>query len=213
MQSGKLISLGVWMMIFFNLLLSFGAVWSLQRMNPEIQRIYERNIVSLDACEKMLLALAEPVVDMQAFTAALKNATGNITEKGEQETIARIKILSANIRSGEPADRHELIRLIIQLTNFNKNAIRQSALQAQKLRQAGAWGMVFTSLFFFTAALFFEQRLHRALLMPLQEIINVMAERTQGDRFRRCNLPGASMEIKKTFAAINDLIDRSNRLE
>ena len=58
MQSGKLITIGVWMMIIFNLLLSFGAVWSLQRIDPEIQRIYQRNVVSLDACEKMLLALA-----------------------------------------------------------------------------------------------------------------------------------------------------------
>ena len=213
MQSGKFITFGVWLMILFNLLLSFGAVWSLQRMNPEIQRIYERNVVSLDACEKMLLALAEPAVDMKVFSAALQTAAGNITENGEQETIARIRELAAKLHSGAPEDRHQLVRDIIQLTNFNKNAIKQSALQAQKLRQAGAWGMVFATLFFFTAALFFEQRLRRALLMPLQEIANVMEERMKGDRFRRCNLPGVSAEMKKIFAAINDLIDRSNRSE
>ena len=213
MQSGKLITFGVWLMILFNLLLSFGAVWSLQRMNPEIQRIYERNVVSLDACEKMLLVLAEPAVDMKVFSEALQIAAGNITENGEQETVIRISTLADKLHSGTPEDRHQLIREIIQLTNFNKNAIKQSALQAQKLRQAGAWGMVFATLFFFTAALFFEQRLRRSLLMPLQEIANVMEERMKGDRFRRCNLSGISSEMKKIFAAINDLIDRSNRPE
>ena len=135
MQSGKLITFGVWLMILFNLLLSFGAVWSLQRMNPEIQRIYERNIVSLDACEKMLLALAEPAVDMKVFSEALQAAAGNITENGEQETVFRIRILADKIHSGSPEDRHQLIKEIIQLTNFNKNAIMQSALQAQNPAQ------------------------------------------------------------------------------
>ena len=213
MQSEKLIFFGVWLMILFNLLLSFGAVWSLQRMNPEIQRIYERNVVSLDACEKMLLALAEPAVDMKVFSEALQTAAGNITERGEQETVVRISTLADKLHTGTTEDRHQLILEIIRLTNFNKNAIKQSALQAQKLRQAGAWGMVFATLFFFTAALFFEQRLHRSLLMPLQEIANVMEERMKGDRFRRCNLSGISSEMKKIFAAINDLIDRSNRPE
>jgi hypothetical protein len=110
MQSGKFITFGVWLMILFNLLLSFGAVWSLQRMNPEIQRIYERNVVSLDACEKMLLALAEPAVDMQVFSDALQTAAGNITENGEQETITRIRELATKLHSGTPRDRQQLIR-------------------------------------------------------------------------------------------------------
>ena len=211
MQSGKLITIGVWLMILFNLLLSFGAVWSLQRMNPEIKRIYERNVVSLDACEKMLLALAEPVVDRKAFYEALQIAGNNITENGEQETVDRISTLARKLDSGNADERRQLTREIIKLTNFNKSAIIGSAMQAQKVRQAGAWGMVFLTLFFFVAALFFEQRLRRKLLMPLQEISSVMTARTQGDHFRRCNLPHASQDMKKIFAAINELIDRSNR--
>ena len=213
MQSGKFITIGVWLMILFNLLLSFGAVWSLQRMDPEITRIYERNVVSLDACEKMLLAMAEPVVDRKAFAEALQVAGNNITENGEYETITQIKTLANTINSGNIDERQQLTREIIKLTNFNKSAIIESALKAQKVRLAGAWGMVFLTLFFFLAALFFEQYLRRKLLMPLQEIASVMDDRMQGDRFRRCNLPNISHDMKKIFAAINDLIDRSNRNE
>ena len=213
MQSGKFITIGVWLMILFNLLLSFGAVWSLQRMDPEIKRIYERNVVSLDACEKMLLALAEPVVDRKTFAEALQTAGNNITENGELETVEKIRSLAHSINSGNIDERRQLTREIIKLTNFNKSAIIESALQAQKVRQAGAWGMVFLTLFFFVAALFFEQRLRRKLLMPLQEIASVMEENLQGDHFRRCYLPDASKDMKKIFAAINDLIDRNNRNE
>lgn len=213
MQSGKLITIGVWMMIIFNLLLSFGAVWSLQRIDPEIQRIYQRNVVSLDACEKMLLALAEPAVDQQNFLNALQAAENNITEAGERETVMQIKALAERLSSGNIHDRRLLTKEIIKLTNFNKNAIIESALQAQKMRQAGAWGIVFMTSFFFILALYFERRLRQTLLMPLEEIATVMEERTRGDRFRRCNLPHAAKDTKKMLAAINDLIDRSNRLE
>ena len=213
MQSGKLITIGVWMMIIFNLLLSFGAVWSLQRIDPEIQRIYQRNVVSLDACEKMLLALAEVAVDQQNFLNALQAAENNITEAGERETVMQIKALAERLSSGNIHDRRLLTKEIIKLTNFNKNAIIESALQAQKMRQAGAWGIVFMTSFFFILALYFERRLRQTLLMPLEEIATVMEERTRGDRFRRCNLPHAAKDTKKMLAAINDLIDRSNRLE
>ena len=213
MQSGKLITIGVWGMIIFNLLLSFGAVWSLQRISPEIQRIYQRNVVSLDACEKMLLALAEPAVDQQNFLNALQAAENNITEAGERETVMQIKALAEQLSSGNIHDRRLLTKEIIKLTNFNKNAIIESALQAQKMRQAGAWGIVFMTSFFFILALYFERRLRQTLLMPLEEIATVMEERTRGDRFRRCNLPHAAKDTKKMLAAINDLIDRSNRLE
>ena len=213
MQSGKLMTIGVWGMIIFNLLLSFGAVWSLQRIDPEIQRIYQRNVVSLDACEKMLLALAEPAVDQQNFLNALQAAENNITEAGERETVMQIKALAEQLSSGNIHDRRLLTKEIIKLTNFNKNAIIESALQAQKMRQAGAWGIVFMTSFFFILALYFERRLRQTLLMPLEEIATVMEERTRGDRFRRCNLPHAAKDTKKMLAAINDLIDRSNRLE
>ena len=213
MQSGKLITIGVWGMIIFNLLLSFGAVWSLQRISPEIQRIYQRNVVSLDACEKMLLALAEVAVDQQNFLNALQAAENNITEAGERETVMQIKALAERLGSGNIHDRRLLTKEIIKLTNFNKNAIIESALQAQKMRQAGAWGIVFMTSFFFILALYFERRLRQTLLMPLEEIATVMEERTRGDRFRRCNLPHAAKDTKKMLAAINDLIDRSNRLE
>ncbi|MBR2358383.1 MAG: hypothetical protein IKA65_10220 [Lentisphaeria bacterium] len=207
MQSGKLISIGVWMMIVFNLLLSFGAVWSLQRIDPEIQRIYQRNVVSLDACEKMLLALAEPAVDQQKFLNALQAAENNITEAGERETVLQIKTLADRINSGATRDRSLLTKEIIKLTNFNKRAIIESALQAQKMRRAGAWGLVFMTSFFFALALYFKRRLHRSLLMPLEEISAVMESRLQGDKFRRCNPAQMPPDMKKLFASINKLLD------
>ena len=195
-------------MILFNLLLSFAAVWSFQRMTPEIKRIYERNVVSLDACEKMLLVLAEDKIDYPAFQAALHTAGSNITENGEKESIARIHTLLLQLQKNDPTAKQKLTGEIIKLTNFNKQAIIASALQTQKLRQASVWGIVFMTLIFFGLALFFEQRIRRRLLTPLQEINSVLTDHLQGDKFRRCSMIYASGDMHKLFAAINDLLDR-----
>lgn len=210
MRSGKIISLSVWLMIIFNLLLSFVAVWNYQRMNPEIQGIYQRNIVSIDACEKMFLVLARDTVNSQEFNAAFDIAVNNITEEGEKETLQNIKAMFEQFCQGDTQIKAQLIEEIVKLNNFNKQAISDSARKAQKLRQSGAWGMVMMTALFFVAAIFFEQRLRRALLAPLQEISLVLEANSKGDRFRRCHLPGISSDMKKLFEAINSLLDRKN---
>ena len=136
-------------MIIFNLLLSFVAVWNYQRMNPEIQGIYQRNIVSIDACEKMFLVLARDTVNSQEFNAAFDIAVNNITEEGEKETLQNIKTMFEQFCQGDTQIKAQLIEEIVKLNNFNKQAISDSARKAQKLRQSGAWGMVMMTALFF----------------------------------------------------------------
>lgn len=195
-------------MISFNLLLAFGAVWSFQRMSPEIQGIFERNVVSLNACENMLIALTESRVNMGQFSKALRAAEDNITEIGEKEALARIRSNLESLAAGDAAARQLVVKEIVKLSDFNKGAIVDSAEKTQRMRQAGAWSVVFMTLFFFMVAIFFEQRLRRSLLIPLQEIASVLEARQQGDQFRRCNNIYASKDMKKLFKYINELLDR-----
>jgi methyl-accepting chemotaxis protein len=210
MRSGKIISLSVWLMIIFNLILSFAAVWNYQRMNPEIEGIFQRNIISIDACEKMFLVLARDTVNPQEFNAAFDVAVNNITEDGEKETLQNIKSMFEQYCQGNTQIKSQLIEEIVKLNNFNKQAIADSARKAQQLRQSRAWGVVLMTTLFFVAAIFFEQRLRRALLAPLQEISMVLEADRKGDKFRRCHLPGISSDMKKLFEAINSLLDRKN---
>lgn len=211
MQSGKIISLSVWLMILFNLVLAFAAVWSIQRMGPEIKQIYERNVVSLEASENMFLALNRSEVDFQAFGDALTTAENNITEQGEKEALAKIRSNLEKLKNGDTAARESIIGDIRELSLCNRDAIRASAERTQRMRRAGAWGIVFMTLLFFGAALLFEQRLRRSLLQPLQEIQSVLEARRTGDHFRRCSSIEASSDMRKLFQSINALLDRSDR--
>ena len=208
MQEGKIITLSVWLLIVFNIVLAFGAVWSLQRMSPAISRIYERNVKSLSACEDMLLALTGEKVNMDEFNRALSRADSNITEEGEEQAIKNIRQYIPGLADGSKGFRQLVTREVIALTNYNKKAILESARQTQKLRQAGAWGIVFASLLFFLVAIRQEQRLRRMLLLPLQEISDTVKAHMQGDKFRRCNLPHTSGDMKKLLESINSLLDK-----
>lgn len=211
MQSGKIITISVWLMISFNLILASGAIWSFQRMSPEIKRVYERNVVSLDACENMFMALTNKEIDTEKFHEALISAENNITESGEKETLERIRTGLTELKNGNEEIRESLARDIRKLSDYNRQAIIRSAEKAQRMRQAGAWGIVFLTFFFFIAAILFEQRLRRSLLLPLQEIDSVLNAQQQGDRFRRCNDVNVSPDMKKIFRAINALLDGNEK--
>ena len=177
-------------------------------MDPAITRIYERNVRSLSACEEMLLALTGEQVEMEKFKQALNRAGSNITENGEEQAVKNIQQYLPGLAAGEKGFRSLVTREVIALTNYNKKAILESAQQTQKLRQAGAWGIVFATLLFFIVAIHQEQRLRRKLLLPLQEIAETLKANARGDKFRRCSLPNASGDMKKMLDSINDLLDK-----
>ena len=201
--SGKIISLSVWLMILFNLLLSFGAVWHFQRMNPEIQSICDRNVVSLNACEIMLRELTAKSMDQDNFQAALQIAAGNITEQGEEENINTIKKLFEQLKNGDATVKIALSEQVLELHRDNQEAITAAADRAQRLRQAGAWAIVLLTLIFFVLAIYFEQRMRRALLAPLEEMSGVLEANARGDRFRRCQAGNVSQDMKTLFQLIN----------
>lgn len=212
MQSGKIITLSVWLMITFNLIIAFGAVWSFQRMSPEIRRVYQRNVVSLNACENMLLAMTGGSPDEQGFRQALSAAENNITERGEKEMLSQIRQELPAWSKGDPAAAETIVQNIRALSDCNKQAIIASAEKTQRLRQTGAWGIVFMTFFFIIAALFFEQRLRRSLLLPLKELDDVLDAGRKGDTFRRCNENlDLSADMKRLFRSVNDLLDSRNR--
>ncbi len=196
------------LLVAFNLMIAFGAIWSLQRIGPEVQRIYQRNVVSLGACEEMLLAMAPEKIEMEKFSQALARAESNITEIGEKEALNQIKALLPELAAGQKGALNEIAGEIAKISAFNKKAVADSAYKAQRFQQAGAWCIVFLTLFFFLLALYFGQRFRRRLLLPIEELHSAVDAFLGGDKMRRCNIPFAEDDMKKIFKAVNELMDR-----
>ena len=195
-------------LVVFNLLFSFGAIWSLQRIEPQIERIKQRNAISLGACEEMLQALARGKVEMDRFREALARAEGYVTEKGEREALDRLRALLPGLAAGRQEAMNEAVDKIVEISRSNKAAIIKAIRDAQHFGQEGARYIVFLTLLFFLLVLYFGRKFRRELLIPLEELSSAVEAFLAGDTLRRCSLPFAEEEMKKIFRAVNELMDR-----
>jgi len=210
MQLGKGITLGAWLLISLNLLMAFGSIGISLRMAPAIERINYRNARSLEACEKMLVALATENIAIVEFQAALDLARGNITEPGEREACQNIQELFSAVLAGNSEVREKIAQGIVELANRNRSAMNAAARQAQSLGRAGAWSVAFMALLFFTTSAIFEQRLRRHILDPVEELGATLQAHRDGDSLRRCTGIGLSKDMKKVFTEVNNMLDKED---
>lgn len=208
MQIGKAIVFFMWLLIVFNLALSFGALWTFERMTPSIEAIRERNGLSLDYCDAMLIAVAEDVPDRTAFENAFETAGKNITEDGEFAVLENLREQSTAFFDGERSAYPQVVKLILDLAKENRNGILQEVQSTRQLQQAGAWTVVFTALVFFALAIVMFLRVKKNLLEPVNDIADVLSANHRGDHFRRCINNSQSRDIQNLCSNINDLLDR-----
>ncbi len=207
MRLGRNIALGAWILIAFNLLLAFGSIWVFLRMAPSIERVNERNARSLEASEKMLVALTDNAFDSDKFESALNLGESNITEQGEREALDAIRKLNLSRLAVDPQSRAEAVAAIVRLAGSNRAAMTNAAKQTRSLCTRGAWGVVFMALVVFCIGIVFEQRLRRGVADPLEELRDVLRAQCNGDRMRRCSGSPLSGDMKELFLNANALID------
>lgn len=209
MQLRKPMVVGAWVLIALNLALALGAIALLVRMSPAIADIIERNDRSLAAGEQMLAAVARGMDPeaRAAFESALTTAEGNITEPEERVVLHRLRELQPALPASGIEMRDEAVATVLQLNAINRQAMREADLDAQQLGTAGAWGVVFMGLLSFIAGLLFIRRLDEYLLLPLQELVEVIAASRSGDQFRRCPAAEARGDFQMIYAEVNGLLD------
>lgn len=209
MQVTQSVRFGASILIVFNLLMSFACIWIFTRMAPVIDKINARNNRSLQACEEMLSALAEPPAPLalQRFRIALNMASGNITETGEPLALRQIRAnYEAAFRSDITA-RTATLEGINRISEANRLAMIKAADEARQLGYAGAWGVVFMAIILLFAGLVFKRRVVRNLAQPFEEIDAVIDARHSGDRLRRCTGAGLPRDVERIYSGINEIID------
>ena len=91
-------------------------------------------------------------------------------------------------------------------------AIADEAARATRLRQAGAWTIVLLTLAFFAAALLLAARLRQQLLVPVEDIADVLDAHAAGDPFRRCRTASLDdSDMRQLCERLNSLLDQSAR--
>ncbi|MBN1970825.1 MAG: hypothetical protein JXR48_10875 [Candidatus Delongbacteria bacterium] len=213
MKFSHSVYLGAWLLIIFNLLMSFGAVWLFVRMSPAIDDIIIRNEKSLEACEDMLVSLIKgddeyrQKVFIERFEKALGIAKNNITEKGEDEAIKFIAENYLESFSNKEIKSHVVDKISV-LGNINRIAMDEANIRAQKIGNGGAWSIVFMSAIIFLIEIILIKSIGRNLIRPMNEVYEVIKSYKNGDIYRRCFTVNQPKEVTKLFETVNDHLDK-----
>lgn len=210
------IRFGARLLIGFNLLMALGSIWIFMRMTPAIEIIIDRNVLSLEACEEMLAALSlaaggtnEKEMLEARFSAALKRAQNNITEKEEPIALRTITKNCTAAFLGNTAARKNTVAAITLLGKINRQAMISEDRRAQQIGTAGAWGVVFMAVSVFLAGMLFIRELSKNVLHPLEELQSVIAAHLSGDAMRRFSCVGLPKDVGSIFNGFNELLDQS----
>ena len=224
MRIAQSVRMGAWLLIGLNLLMALGSIWIFMRMAPAIEVIIERNGLSLEACEEMLASLAMIGQDDHAnraleakFLNALRRAQNNITEKEEPAALESIKTTYTNAFLRNRNAQRKTVSAITLLGKINREAMIVEDRRARQLGNAGAWGVVFMAVSVFFAGMLLKRTVSRNLVMPMEEIHEVISAHRAGDTMRRCTGPDLPRDVTLVYDGINQLLDQfqsvSNRTD
>ncbi|HLT30269.1 MAG TPA: hypothetical protein VK013_09495 [Myxococcaceae bacterium] len=206
-------------LIALNLLLAFGAIGVLVRMNPAIDSIFRENVASIVAAEQLLGALAEagdaplPAHAAQGVRDALTAAQHNITEGEEIQALTSLSRVLPGAIDGAPGARREAVREARRVIRVNREAMVAVSAEARRLGAAGAWASAFVGFFSFVLSLALVIRMQRRFVQPLAELHGVLESARSGDHHRRCGATDAPREVLQVSAAVNRLLDEKLRWE
>ena len=200
-------------LITMNLVVSFCTIWLFIRILPAIDLIVQNNISSIEAAENMLTTLSvienegTTKRDLQAFKIALNDAKNNITNEDEKIALGIINRSYRKAFENDISSRKELRFAIDYLFQINRDELSRLKQEASQISMAGAWGLVFMSLFMFFITLWFLRKLDKKLLVPTNEIYDVIKCYKNNEKFRRCKGTNLNRDIKFIFNGVNDLLD------
>ena len=207
------LQLGLGALMFFQIVLCFGAIALFSRMAPAIERILEENVYSIEAAEEMLAVLAlsgnGPAGEAlrQRFENALQAARDNVTVEEETSVLREIERDGLRVLNGDRTALAGAVNSLRRLVQINREAMRRTHQEAQRLGTAGAWAVVLLAMAAFAVSVVVTQRVRSRILAPFDEIHAVLESAREGDAFRRCQLRDAPDELREVMRTINDLLD------
>lgn len=199
-------------LLVLQMISAFTAIGVLSRMSPEIGRILEDNVRSIEAAEDMLTVLATPAAaaDEQGevrFEQALAVAQNNVTEDEERPILASIRAHWDASQAGDPAAIGQLVLAVRQLADVNHHAMQVSDERAQRLGLAGAWAAAGVCLIGVFIGILMLNRITGQVVSPIEALRSFADAVRQGDRFRRAPVNDSAVEFNELAIALNSLLD------
>lgn len=192
------------------LVLAFASIALMTRMTPAIEEIIVENVVSIEAVEVMLGALASPDRGSPStrddFMIALEHAETNVTEDSERPHIATLRQRGPLALSGDTEALRQTVDSLRELGRVNVTSVRAADQNAKRLGAAGAWTAAFLGALGFVLSVLAVRRVTRRFVEPLDDLaLTVEAYRT-GDVHRRFSAHDAPTELQRIGETVNGLL-------
>lgn len=207
MKFSKSISLSILLLLVFTTVMATAGIRGFLRLAPAIEQINSRNTQSLYLTEKMMYTIAAEN-DIKLFEDALAQAKQNITEVGEKEKIQDIESKYASAFNGNKIAKKEIIADISALSEINRIAMKNAALNAKRLSSVGAWVITFMTIFIWCLGIIILNKLSKTIIKPLEELESVFQGQAKGNRLRRCPKTAPTTDFQLIYDGVNYLLDK-----
>lgn len=205
MEVRRDVLLGVITLVVFYIALSFAAVGLQQRLEPTVNTIEERNVVSIISALEVLATLDSG--DALAIRSLAERIQNNETEDGEREIAERVwNIAQTPVYKGTD-EYDQLVGDLEAIVTINREATLRHSQQAFRLAQGGAWVLITLVAFGLWGSWFIVRRLQRRIVLPLERLAETMAHGRSGTTRVRAYAQGAAYEIREAANALNALLD------
>ena len=209
MKFSKSIYLSFLLLLIFATLVGFAGRRGFSRLAPSIEQINRHNTQSLYIAEKMLSSVAIEKNENE-FKNALKLAKNNITEKGEKEALDKIEQNYKKAFEGDNFKEEQTVKGIIELSKINRIAMKNAALEAERLSSAGFWVIIFMIFIIWGLGIVIVNNIKKNIIDPMLEIKDVFECYEKGNRLRRCSKAISSKEFQNVCENINNLLDKAD---
>ena len=195
--------------LLIELLTAAGAVGLFGRMTPAVAGILEENVRSTGAVERMLAVLAgtgDPSSRRRALWDAFAVAKGNLTEAEEGPLLEQIEADLDDALVDEIV-RRRVVASLMELARINQASMHRADERAQRLGIAGAWAAVALGMTGLFVGVLVLRRLDRRLVLPLQDLHEVLSAASRGEGLRRAHVRAGPKELQRIGEEVDRLLD------
>ncbi len=207
MNFAKSIHLSFLLLLIFTTFLALAGIRGFLRLAPSIEQINQHNTQSLYYAENMLSALSVKR-DIVLFEKALTAEKQNITESGEAEIIKKIESTYKQAFAGNKNYEEKTVDNIIALSKVNRLAMKEAALNAQKLSSAGSWVIAFITILIWGLGFIIMKKISRNVIKPIFELKDVFESYCRGNKLRRCPKIAPTKDFQAIYDSVNNLLDK-----
>jgi len=206
--------LGMGALVLSLIIVCVGSVWLFARMSPAIGHVLDENDESLEAVEQILAVFAQAGPDsvnpsvVDQCNKQLERVRNNITESGEHAEIETIDRAWTRAMAGDASSRKQVVEALMRLASVNRHAMHEANQQAQRLGPSGAWAVTLLCVFGVASGLLVIRKVQQRILVPIDELTQVLNAVHAGDVYRRCTIAGAPQTLTTVMRSINAVLDR-----